>query len=516
MVKRSKKNNKIKGGNPYIGELCREKSTLRGHSNGVTSVSFHPTEPILVTGSYDKTAKLWRFSPDDGVDLSPVSSLDGHIFGIMSVAFDPKGRFLATGSRDDHTTVWRLSTDGATATPVSTLEGHSGPVYSVAFHPTGRFLATGSFDKTARVWSMSPDNDTIWTCVSIFAEHNSTVLSVAFNPSGPYLATGSCDNTAQLLRLLPDGTVDPSNVSTLTGHNDWIRSVAFVPTTGLTWHNEWIRSVAFDPTGLFLATGCDDTTARVWRLLPDGTVHPSPIATLEGHSQEVLSVAFHPSGQFLVTGSFDNTVKLWRFPPDRLNPDRINLECIETLTGHTAPVTSVAFDPSGNLLATGSQDYTAKLWDCSKINVLLRIEALTRGSLSAKVIKDFTTGTSDQGLLFSNAAQGRLGNPPDTPVNRRKQDQITFKKYKGLPREPISSTSSDDFIQCDRCRANDVDAANWAALDPEYGVFFNQMSKSRCAECPGKATEADTDKIPGGGRSRKKLKKRLSRKLMIR
>ena len=461
MVKRSKKNNKIKGGNPYIGKLCREKCTLRGHSREVTSVSFHPTEPILVTGSYDHTAKLWRFSPNDGVDLSPVSTLEGHIFGIMSVAFDPTGRLLATGSRDGFTKVWRVSTNGAAATAVSTLDADDGSrdlysdVFSVAFHPSGRFLATGSWDKTAKLWRVSPDNDTIWTCVS-----------------------------------------------TLAGHSDWV------------------KSVAFDPTGRFVATGSFDKTARVWRMSPDGAA-ATCVATLAGHSSIVYSVAFHPSGQFLVTGSGDNTVKLWRFPLDRLKPDRLNPECIETLTGHTAPVTSVAFHPSGNLLATGSRDTTAKLWNCSKINILLRKEALTRASLSAKVIKDFTTGNqlrlgSEPQLRLSNPAQGRIGHPPDTQENKRNQAKITSKKYVGLPREPISSTPSDDFIQCDRCRANDVDAANWAALDPEYGVFFNQMSKSRCAECPGKATEADTDKIPGGGRSRKKLNKRLSRKLMIR
>jgi WD40 repeat protein len=339
-----------------------------------------------------------------------------------------------------------------------------------------------------------------------------TVLSVAFNPSAPYLATSSMDNTAKLWRLPSDGAVDPSNVLTLTEHNDWKRFVPFVPTGSVfSIMGPWMRSVAFDPTGRFLATSRDDSTVRLWRVLPDGNVHPSPIGILEGHRHEVTSVAFHPSGQFLATGSGDYTVKLWRFPPDRLNP-----ECIETLTGHTSPITSVAFHSNGELLATGSYDNTAKLWDCSKINELLRREALTRASLSAKVIKDFTTGTSDQGLRFSNAAQGRLGNPPDTQENRRKQAEITFKKYKGLPREPISSTPSNDFTQCDSCRANDVDAANWAAVDPEYGVFYNQMSKSRCTECLGESNEADTDQMPGGGRSRKKLKKRLSRKLMIR
>ena len=35
-------------------------ATLEGHSNSVWSVAFHPTAPVLATGSSDKTAKLWR------------------------------------------------------------------------------------------------------------------------------------------------------------------------------------------------------------------------------------------------------------------------------------------------------------------------------------------------------------------------------------------------------------------------------------------------------------------------
>jgi len=497
MVKCSKKNNKLKGGNPYIGKLCREKNTLQGHSRCVTSVAFHPTEPILVTGSYDKTAKLWRFT-SDGAGQILVSTLEGHNSGtVFSVAFRPNGDLLATGNEDNTARVWQLSQDADAATPVSTLGGHGNSVWSVAFDPTGKLFATGSEDKTVQVWRMSPDGAAA-TPVATLAGHSNWVVSVAFHPTGRFVATGSWDKTARVWRVSPDNDTIWTCVSTLAGHSDCV------------------RSVAFDPTGRFVVTGSFDKTARVWRMSPDGAA-ATCVATLAGHSSIVYSVAFHPIGQFLVTGSGDNTVKLWRIPTDRLNLDRLNLECIETLTGHTAPVTSVAFDPSGNLLATGSRDTTAKLWNCSKISVLLRMEALTRGSLSARVIKDFTTGTSDQGLRFSNAAQGRLGNPPDTLENRRKQAKITSEKYKGLlPREPISSTPSDDFIQCDRCRANDIDMAIWSSFIPRLRALFENRSKSRCTECPGEATEVDTDKMPGGRRSRRKVKKRLSIKLLIR
>ena len=81
--------------------------TLVGSS---TCVAFHPTAPILATGSSDGTAKLWRLS--DNSALTCVATLD------------------------------------------KSNEGHDGPVYSVAFHPTALILATGGDDSTAKLWRL--------------------------------------------------------------------------------------------------------------------------------------------------------------------------------------------------------------------------------------------------------------------------------------------------------------------------------------------------------------------------
>ena len=60
-------------------------------------------------------------------------------------------------------------------------------------------------------------------------------------------------------------------------------------------------------------------------------------------------MAFDPTGQTLASGSSDNTVKLWEPASGKL---------LRTLEGHTATVYSVAFDPTGQTLASGSEDET--------------------------------------------------------------------------------------------------------------------------------------------------------------
>jgi serine/threonine protein kinase len=91
--------------------------------------------------------------------------------------------------------------------------------------------------------------------------------------------------------------------------------------------------------------------------------------TLNGHSSSVSSVAYSPDGQTLASGgSDDKTIKLWDVKTGNL---------LQTFTGHSSSVSSVAYSPDGQTLASGSQDDTIKLWDVKTGNLL---QTLTRDS----------------------------------------------------------------------------------------------------------------------------------------
>ena len=80
------------------------------------------------------------------------------------------------------------------------------------------------------------------------------------------------------------------------------------------------------------------------------------LQTLTGHTDAVWSVAFSPDGQRIVSGSDDKTVKIW---------DANNGKELKTLTGHYT-VWSVAFSPDGQRIVSGSRDNTLKIWDASE------------------------------------------------------------------------------------------------------------------------------------------------------
>ena len=73
---------------------------------------------------------------------------------ITTVAISPDNRWVVTGSADKTARLWDLSAKDPAANPV-VLRGHDGPVNAVAISPDNRWVVTGSEDKTARLWDLS-------------------------------------------------------------------------------------------------------------------------------------------------------------------------------------------------------------------------------------------------------------------------------------------------------------------------------------------------------------------------
>lgn len=126
-------------------------------------------------------------------------------------------------------------------------------------------------------------------------------------------------------------------------------------------HDAAVSCVVFHPSLLYLATGGYDGAFRLWVLdcnfIGAKCVSRHYHEVREGCCCPISSIAFHPSALCLATGSHDFTTKLWL-----ISPGFTSAECVATLRGHSSVVTSVAFHPSANYLATGSRGGDTIFW----------------------------------------------------------------------------------------------------------------------------------------------------------
>jgi len=114
--------------------------TLLGHAQwaAVRSVSVDPVTHDIISGSDDKTIKLW-----DSARGTCLKTIDGHNGAVLTVVVSPEE--YISGSRDETVKVW--DKNGCNE---QTLQGHKGIVSSVIKH--GDCIISGSFDKTIKVW----------------------------------------------------------------------------------------------------------------------------------------------------------------------------------------------------------------------------------------------------------------------------------------------------------------------------------------------------------------------------
>ena len=328
-----------------------EYNHLSGHTAKVFGVDISPNGQLIVTGSEDRTVKLWKST---GILLN---TLTKHQATVWDVAFSPDGQLIASASRDRTIKLWEP--DGKL---LNTLKGHQDEVVGIAFSPNSQLIASASRDKTVKLWDRNGE------VIDTLRDHQSSVWKAVFSPDGQMIATASEDKTVKLWKLDDRGQFQL--YQTLRGHT-----------------NE-IRDVAFSPDGQLIASVSHDRTAKLWQA-DSGKL----LDTLEGHSSSVLGVVFSPDNQKVITASWDGTVKIWslggallktmdletkRIWDIDINPDgnsiataseqdivklaKLDNPLLNVLRSHSEPIIDVAINPHKNVIATASDDHTVKLW----------------------------------------------------------------------------------------------------------------------------------------------------------
>jgi WD40 repeat protein len=115
--------------------------------------------------------------------------LEGHTSSFQSVAITPDGTKIVSGSYDKTIKVW----DIASGRLLNTLEGHTSYVQSVAVTPDGTKIVSGSGDNTIRVWDLN-NGSNIFTAkfdspISAIAISQNKIIMVIGDSNGGIYAT---------------------------------------------------------------------------------------------------------------------------------------------------------------------------------------------------------------------------------------------------------------------------------------------------------------------------------------
>ncbi|KAI9881406.1 MAG: hypothetical protein M1830_003413 [Pleopsidium flavum] len=277
---------------------------LSGHTDKVNVVRFFPTGsadcPIIITGSVDKTIRIWRSDPSSPVSFTCVVTLLDHINSINTVAVVPGSDIFASGSADATVKIWRLQIRGESDTEVALVQ---------------------SIDITPRFFPLA------------------LALAPLTTSGSLVLAVGGTRSSVQIYvkdHVRRQG--DFSLQATLTGHEGWVRSLSFT---------EERNRVHGD---ILLASASQDKYIRLWRVregedLPAANTvgHDSAIGTLGkalsnkahrlktvtsdysvtfealllGHEDWIYTTSWRTVGSKLqmLSASADNSLAIWESDP---------------------------------------------------------------------------------------------------------------------------------------------------------------------------------------------------------
>ncbi|HKD41644.1 MAG TPA: protein kinase [Myxococcaceae bacterium] len=440
-------------------------ATLRGHTEPILCLIFHPDGKSLFTSASDGTIKKWDdrgrlvFSVNvlTGADVlrRRVSSLsisasgarlasvgwegtgqvwnaksgqltsgmrDSDVF-LYSVALSPDGKYVVTAGDARAAKIWNADTGEM----IRSLEGHTSAVRSVAYSSNGETLLTASADGTARLWSSS-DNVPRMSLVG----HVDNVSTAEFSPDLKRIVTASNDGTAKVwdagksfrlksiadpdLLSFADWSSDGNRI--LTVHYDGKIKLRDMATDRVLFESEidareidWLGGWSPDETQIIVPT--KERTSLLE--FPSGKT----IVLLDSHDKRVLSAQFSPDSQLLATGSADHTLRIW---------NARNGALIRTLEGHTAEIRAVAFDGEGKRLASGGEDKKVYVWDLASGARLLEIAAFRGWIRAISFSRDGTriaTASRDKRLIIWNAQTGQVV----LPIHEAKTANINFVEF---------------------------------------------------------------------------------------
>ncbi|EPY54274.1 U3 snoRNP-associated protein Utp1 [Schizosaccharomyces cryophilus OY26] len=352
-----------------------------GHFDDVVSISWSADSRFFLSTSKDLTVRIHSVDPIEG--FRPCA-LTGHKSTVVSAFFSQDQQTIYSVSKDGALFSWKYSPlfqageiideeaeENRDRTHIWMIKARNyffqnANLRSAAFHPTTNLLVVGFSNGLFGIYELP-----MFTMLYQLSITQSNIDTLTINSTGEWIALGS----SKLGQLLVWEWQSESYVLKQSSHYDSLSTLVYTPdgqrvisgaddgkiklwdiTSGFcvvtfTQHTSSITGLCFAKRGNVLFSSCLDGSVRAWDL-----IRYRNFRTFTAPNRVQFScVAVDPSGEIVCAGSQDSfEIYMWSVQTGQL---------LERLAGHEGPVSSLSFNSSGNLLASGSWDKTVRIWD---------------------------------------------------------------------------------------------------------------------------------------------------------
>lgn len=352
---------KIYGWNSKSG---KQEIVLSGHFSRITSLSFHNDGIHLVSSGRDKVLIMWNivegsivrtvpvYEGIEGTCLLPPNSTE------LITSYQSQGVYVAAAGEKGVVKVWDMKTGNHVYEQKNSLvsaakEDGGLAITQLLYNNVTNSLAVVSTEHNIILHDLKT-----FRCTKQLVGYSDEILDVVYFGKGDtHLAVATNSPDIKLYELTT------MNCQLLSGHTDLVLSLATTPVN----YN-------------LLLSSAKDNSVRLWLMDPE-TSQTLCIAHAIRHTASVGSVAFsHTAAKFFVSVSQDSCLKVWDLAEKLSSIEKentLNVRCTEL--AHEKDINTVAISPNDKLVATGSQDKTAKLWTAESLQLVGVLRGHRRG-----------------------------------------------------------------------------------------------------------------------------------------